>query len=527
LILPDARSSLAFVSTSQTVEQTDFILVFRSGTGDRVYCDAQWRYRMAGEGRWQLKKKRLGLAWKEPNGSDGWRKRRGRCPDGWLDDHTAALKAAAAMRAHAEELLGNLEAAREAAERKTTFRELAHSWLSWLGEVKGSAPSTLADYGYLLREPGTPYRHGNKTSPGRIMDAFGDRPAQDVTTREVSAFLRKLDKEGLTPRNVNKHREVLSSIFNYGCREDTFELPKNPVEQTDARFEEPPAALDYYEVHEVEALAGAAARGTHRWVPRLLTQLEEHGSVQAAAAAARVGQSLIVAEAEINPVFARALEKTPGALQAATDPASAGWSQKGVVIDPDELAARVQEDRRDAEAYRVLFYTGLRLGEVLALRIGDLDLDERLILVRRTLSGGKEKNYPKGKRHRFVPLSTPAVETLRRLLSRHDFVGPNDYVLCNRLGRRLDPSSLRRRYKRACAAAGLRPVKLHGLRHAAGSLIARTSDAVFVRDFLGHAKLTTTNRYLSSKLRPEEFERLDRAFGVLAADHSTGDTGVR
>jgi integrase len=63
--------------------------------------------------------------------------------------------------------------------------------------------------------------------------------------------------------------------------------------------------------------------------------------------------------------------------------------------------------------------------------------------------------------------------------------------------------------------AGPRPVRLPGLRHAAGSLIARTSDAVFVRDFLGHSKLTTTDRYLSAKLRPVEFERLDRAFGVV------------
>ena len=81
-----------------------------------------------------------------------------------------------------------------------------------------------------------------------------------------------------------------------------------------------------------------------------------------------------------------------------------------------------------------------------------------------------------------------------------------------RLGRRIDPSALRRRYKRGCAAAGLRPVRLHGLRHAAGSLIARTADPVFVRDFLGHAKLATTDRYLSAKLRPEELERLDAAF---------------
>ena len=119
---------------------------------------------------------------------------------------------------------------------------------------------------------------------------------------------------------------------------------------------------------------------------------------------------------------------------------------------------------------------------------------------------------PKGGRPRFVPLSTPAVTTLRRLAERSDFVSRDDYVLANRFGRRLDPSALRRRYKSGCAAAGLRPVRLHGLRHAAGSLVARTSDAVFVRDFLRHSKLATTDRYVSAKARPEELERLDAAF---------------
>jgi integrase len=111
----------------------------------------------------------------------------------------------------------------------------------------------------------------------------------------------------------------------------------------------------------------------------------------------------------------------------------------------------------------------------------------------------------------------PAAAALARLGSRDEFIGPDDYVLANRLGRRLDGSALRRRYKRACEAAELRPVRLHGLRHAAGSLVARTSDAVFVRDFLGHAKLATTDRYLSAKLRPEELERLDRAFAPGAS----------
>jgi hypothetical protein len=56
---------------------------------------------------------------------------------------------------------------------------------------------------------------------------------------------------------------------------------------------------------------------------------------------------------------------------------------------------------------------------------------------------------------------------LERLHGREDFVAADDYVLVSRFGRRLDPSALRRRYKRGCAAAGLRPVRLHGLRHAA------------------------------------------------------------
>jgi integrase len=139
-----------------------------------------------------------------------------------------------------------------------------------------------------------------------------------------------------------------------------------------------------------------------------------------------------------------------------------------------------------------------------------------MILVRRNVSAGEE-TLPKGGRHRFVPLSSPAHDALVRLLDRDDFTALDDYVIVNRLGRHVDASALRRRYKQACQQAGLRPVKLHGLRHAAGSLVARTSDPVFVRDFLGHSKLSTTDRYVSAKLRPEEFERLDRAFGIEPA----------
>ncbi|MHB8657119.1 MAG: tyrosine-type recombinase/integrase [Solirubrobacteraceae bacterium] len=401
------------------IEQCNLVVRLRQGAQGKAYWDAQWRYR------------------------------KGRCPSGWLDERSANVAAVSAMEGHAVELAESAQRARAVAEHRVTVRELAHEWLSWLEEVMDAKPSTIADYRFLIREPGIPHRRGGGVSHGRIMGALGDLAAAEVTTADVSLFLRPLDSTGLTPRSINKHRQVLAAMFAYGSRADTHALPFNPVTGTDKRRERPPAALDYYEVEEVEALARACENGEHR--------------------------------------------------------------TGGPRLDESEAAARRMEDKRDAEAFRLLFYTGIRLGELLPLRWGDVDLRDRLLLIRRGLSAGQE-TLPKGRQHRFVQLSTPATATLARLAGRDEFTGPDDYVVCNRLGRRLDPSALRRRYKRACEAAGLRPVKLHGLRHAAGSLVARTTDAVFVRDFLGHAKLSTTDRYVSAKLRPEELARLDAAF---------------
>ena len=447
-------------------QQANLVVLVRSGAGGRAYWDARWRYRSDHAEPWRLMQRRLGLAWQEQDDSGAWRKRRGRCPEGWLDERAANVAAVGAMEAHARELAADQRRRQAEAEVRLTVRVLAQEWLEWLAEVRGAKPSTVADYGFLLREPNQPHRRGGGRSPGRIMAAFGERRASEVTTKDVSEFLRSLDHEGLTARNVNKHRQVLAAMFSYGCRSDTFGLRANPAAGTDKRREDPPPALDYYEVEEVEALARCCERGEHR----------------------------------------------------------SGAPAK----ESAERNAREEEDRRDAEAFRLLFYTGVRIGELLTLRWEDVDLADRLLLVRRGLSAGEE-TLPKGRRHRFVPLSSPAAAALVRLAGRNEFTGPGDYVLCNRWGRRLDASALRRRYKRACEAAGLRPVKLHGLRHAAGSLIARTTDAVFVRDFLGHAKLATTDRYLSAKLRPEELDRLDRAFkapqlpGPSAAEDAATD----
>jgi integrase len=436
---------------------TPAVLV-RAAQDGTPFFEAKWR---DASGR-QLKR-RLGRAWLETGSEGEWVRRRGRTPEGWLDERAAHVAAAEKVAEVAREQELAAEAARRAG--VPTVRRVAAEWLAWKRDVKGGAPSTLRGNTQLLAEPGAPRRRTKGTYRGRLMARFGDRPIDAVTTREVSDFLRELDREGLSPRNANEHRSVLHSIFAYAMKPDTYALAANPVSGTDKRRQPPPAPLDHYEVHEVEALARACERGEHR-------------------------------------------DGTPN------------YRGRPNVIGAGELAARDAEHRQDAELFRVMFYSGIRLGEVVALRWRYVhflpDLSGAVIDVERAVSAGVEKE-PKGRRGRQVPVPRPAAEALARLSQRGEFTGSEDYVFCSRLGRRLDRSAIRRRYKRAAEAAGLRPVKLHGLRHAAGSVLARSLPIVTVRDMLGHAELRTTNRYLHSKIDPAAIVAVNAAFGVADA----------
>ena len=437
-------------------------VVVRVGKDGTPFFEAKWRDTQ----RRQIKR-RLGPAWLEPEDGGGWRKRRGRVPDGWLGEREANVAAAEMV----EQVERDREQTVQAMEREgiATFRRVAHEWLAWRRDVKGAAPSTLEVNEILLREPGTPHKRGSGAAKGRIMERFGDRPYDDVTTRQVADFLRDLDRAGLSPANVNKHRALLHAIFAYAMRPDTYALGTNPVAGTDKRHEPDPPPLDHYEVEEVEALAAVCERGAHRGRPR-------------------------------------------------------NYKGRPVDVSVEEANARAADDQQDADLLRVKFYAGLRLGEVVALRWGDVevlpDLSGGVLHVERALSAGVEKK-PKSGRGRPVPIPQPAAQALMRLAERGDYTEPADYVFRNRLGRRLDPSAIRRRYKRAARAAELRPVKLHGLRHAAGSVLARSLPLVTVRDVLGHAKLSTTNRYLHSKVDAAAIVAVNAAFGVTDESRPT------
>ena len=113
------------------------------------------------------------------------------------------------------------------------------------------------------RRAGNEPPRGKGTTRGPILAAFGDRPITEITTTDVSKFLRSLDASAHVAAHGQQHRQVLSAIFNYARREDTYRLPVNPVSGTDKRRELPAAALDFFEPEEIEALA-RRRRGAHR-----------------------------------------------------------------------------------------------------------------------------------------------------------------------------------------------------------------------------------------------------------------------
>ena len=226
----------------------------------RPFYEAKWRR----VGR-QVKR-RVGPAWLDPSGDRRLEAAVGSRPDRLVRreasgcaDGRADRRARSRVRDRARE--------RERKLRGATLRELAPEWLEYLEREKGAKPSTLRDYGYLLKEPDTPHRRGGGRNPGRIMQTFGDTRLRDVTTSQVATFLRGLDRSGMSARSVNKHRQVLAAMFAYACREDTYALPHNPVSATSKRREMPAAVLDFYEPEEIEALARTAADGAHRGRP--------------------------------------------------------------------------------------------------------------------------------------------------------------------------------------------------------------------------------------------------------------------
>jgi len=158
---------------------------------------------------------------------------------------------------------------------------------------------------------------------------------------------------------------------------------------------------------------------------------------------------------------------------------------------------------------------GLRSGELRALRRRDVDIVKSVIHVEKSVARGKT-SAPKSNRRRTVPMSTALVEELKS--ARH-FKG--ELFFCKPDGSMFTKNELKAPLRRAYKKAGLRKVGWHVLRHTCASqLVALGVPLVEVKEILGHAKFSTTLRYvhLAPDVTKADVNKLDNPEEHLSAN---------
>jgi len=158
------------------------------------------------------------------------------------------------------------------------------------------------------------------------------------------------------------------------------------------------------------------------------------------------------------------------------------------LVESPDLSA--PEGLRDRAMLELLYASGLRASECLALRLEDLNI-----------AAGYVMATGKGNRQRLVPVGAQALKWVERyaLTSRPAFVkrGDSGALFVNRYGRPLSRQALWMVIKRAGRRAGVRStVSPHTLRHSfASHLLERGADLRSVQAMLGHADIATTQIY--------------------------------
>lgn len=156
-----------------------------------------------------------------------------------------------------------------------------------------------------------------------------------------------------------------------------------------------------------------------------------------------------------------------------------------------EAMAKLEENRQEMDgvlnAVRLLLLTGCRLGEVVALRWGDVDVENQTLAIRDAKAGGRVQD---------IGAQTAAfLSTLPRT---------GDWVLSGSApDKPLSKSTLEHAWTRIRAKADLPDVRLHDLRHTVGTYTGQAgANAFMVRDRMGHKTLAMTGRYVNRDSEP-------------------------
>ncbi len=192
-------------------------------------------------------------------------------------------------------------------------------------------------------------------------------------------------------------------------------------------------------------------------------------------------------------------------------------------LDKDELEALVEAidvnrlpfGAIDRAIVLTAAMTGMRQGELLALRWLDVDWRAKRIRVRRNYVRGHMGTPKSRSGERSVPLSTRVAAELTLLRCRSRFDDDDDLVFANPLtGGALDHASLLRRFRKVLKTAGVKRVRFHDLRHTFGTRMAASPRVAMrqIQEWMGHRDYRTTLIYADYEPGEDESGMVDDAF---------------
>jgi integrase len=207
--------------------------------------------------------------------------------------------------------------------------------------------------------------------------------------------------------------------------------------------------------------------------------------------------TVVVTIAALRVIYKRALARSEVAVNPLVGlqlPAVRGGRTR--IATPSECQALLDAlPVRDRALWATAMYAGLRRGELMALRIEDIDLERGVIRVRRGWDMLEGEITPKSGRERLVPINT----TLRSYLEPHLQTLPWERGLVFGVNDRstFNATPLLKRAERSWTVASLHRITLHECRHTFASLmIAAGVNAKALSTYMGHATISITlDRY--------------------------------
>jgi integrase len=305
---------------------------------------------------------------------------------------------------------------------RLTVEEVGERYLRHVEHVLERKPTTVADYGSILRRHLAPY--------------FGSQAIERITAEHLAAYMAAKASEGLQTKTVGNHLNFAHGLFSFALKRGW--VAANPV----AAVDRPRAAgtnpdIRYLDRGEVEALLRA--------------------------------------------------------------------------VPDDQLGPT------DRVLYLTATMTGLRQGELVALRWQDVDWVAGVVRVRRNYTRGRFGTPKTRRSSRAVPMADRVASELERHFQRSRYQGDEDLVFCHPdTGRPYDASKSRKRFKEALRAAGLRPIRFHDLRHTFGTGMAAAGAPLrAIQEWMGHRDHQTTQVYADYSPDPSQGGAwAQAAFGV-------------